>query len=73
LVRILASDGIPKCLLKRPKQRKNPLNKPMGRMDLKMGNAPNPVVTEMIVETDAVPRCVEAPGMEGTVAVEAPE
>jgi len=45
----------------------------MGRMDLKMGNAPNPVVTEMIVETDAVPRCVEAPGMEGTVAVEAPE
>jgi hypothetical protein len=64
-------DGILKCPLKRHKHKKNPLNKSMFRMGLKVWNAPNPVETETIVETGGDHRCVEAHGMEGTVAVEA--
>jgi hypothetical protein len=66
-------DGILKCPLKRHNHKMNPLNKPMFRMGLKVGNAPNPAETETIAETDGDHRCVEAPGMEGTVAVEAHE
>jgi hypothetical protein len=43
----------------------------MFRMGLKVGNGPNPAETETIAETGGDHRCVEAPGMEGTVAVEA--